>query len=220
MLYYRLLEIITAWKYTLYVLAFIISGYSLALSLALIFACSPLQKSWDGTILGGSCINRPAVYLATAITNTVSDIVLILIPVKIVWGLRMRLIPKLGVVVIFGIGCLTIITSIMRLATLWPLVTSVDVSYKIALASIFINIEGNFIILCGSLPYLRQFARHYVPIWFPGRWVTRHMQISSPHSTPPGKVRNPQINCPQNDIGTDQIESVYVPEDRNEEQPF
>ncbi|KAJ5266942.1 hypothetical protein N7478_009750 [Penicillium angulare] len=106
MLYYRLLNTFTGWKYTLYVLAFIISGYSLALSLALIFACNPLQKGWDGTILRGSCINRPAVYLATAITNTVSDIVLILIPVKVVWGLRMRLIPKLGVAVIFGIGCL------------------------------------------------------------------------------------------------------------------
>ncbi|KAJ5701329.1 hypothetical protein N7488_008877 [Penicillium malachiteum] len=92
----------------------------------------------------------------------------------------MRLMPKLGVIFILGIGCLTIVTSILRLATLWPLVTSQDVSYKIALASVFINIEANFIILCGSLPYFRQFFRYYVPGWFPSRWSTSNLQSSTP----------------------------------------
>lgn len=106
MLYYRLLSTFQAWIYFIYLVAFIISGYSIALALALIFACSPIQKGWDITITWGSCISRPAIYLATAITNTVSDLVLILIPVKIVWGLRIRFIPKLGVIFMFGIGCL------------------------------------------------------------------------------------------------------------------
>ncbi|KAJ5935984.1 hypothetical protein N7454_005282 [Penicillium verhagenii] len=137
MLYYRLLNAVQAWTYAIYIIAFIISGYSIALPLALIFACSPIQKGWDITITQGSCIDRPAVYLATAITNTASDLVLILIPIWVVWGLRMRLLPKLGVIFMLGIGCLTIVTSILRLATLWPLVTTQDVSYKLALASIF-----------------------------------------------------------------------------------
>ena len=106
MLYYRLLSAFRAWQYTIYLIAFIIAGYSTALTLALIFACSPIQKSWDASITQGSCINRPAVYLATAITNTVSDLILILIPVRVVWGLHMPTVPKLGVIVIFGIGCL------------------------------------------------------------------------------------------------------------------
>jgi hypothetical protein len=106
MLYYRLLNTVRAWTYTIYVFAFIVSGYSLALALALIFACSPIQKGWDPTITSGSCIDQPAIYLATAITNTASDVVLILIPVKVVWNLRIRLIQKLGVIFMFGIGCL------------------------------------------------------------------------------------------------------------------
>lgn len=106
MLYYRLLSTVQAWTYTIYVSAFIVSGYSLALALALVFTCSPIQKGWDTSITWGSCIDRPAEYLATAIANTVSDVVLILIPVKVVWILRIRLIPKLGVIFMFGIGCL------------------------------------------------------------------------------------------------------------------
>lgn len=106
MLYYRLLGAFQSWQYTIYLIAFIIAGYSTALTLALIFACSPIQKSWDASVTQGSCINIPAVYLATAITNTVSDLILILIPVRVVWRLHLPIIPKLGVMVIFGIGCL------------------------------------------------------------------------------------------------------------------
>lgn len=106
MLYYRLLSTMRGWAYTIYFIAFIILGYSLALALALIFACSPIQKGWNASISSGSCINRPGVYLATAITNTLSDLVLILIPIRVVWGLQMRLMQKLGVVAMFCIGCL------------------------------------------------------------------------------------------------------------------
>ncbi|CEJ60849.1 hypothetical protein PMG11_09405 [Penicillium brasilianum] len=165
MLYYSILNTSQEWVYSIYIIAFVISGYSLALALALIFACNPIQKGWDISIPPGvgSCINRPGVYLATAVSNTLSDVILILIPIRVVWGLQMRLIQKLGVVAMFCIGCLTIITSILRLATLWPLVTTSDVSYKLALASVFINIEANFIIICASLPYLRQLTRHHKP---------------------------------------------------------
>jgi hypothetical protein len=59
----------------------------------------------------------------------------------------------------------TIITSIVRLATLWPLVTSNDPTYEVALAGIFINIEGNFIIICPCLPFLRRFLRCHALKW-------------------------------------------------------
>ncbi|KAF3392439.1 hypothetical protein F1880_008677 [Penicillium rolfsii] len=164
MLYYRLLSTFSrGWAYSIYIIAFFISGYSLALTLALIFACNPVQKGWDISIPPdvGSCISRPGVYLATAVTNTLSDVILILIPIRVVSGLQMRLSQKIGVVAMFCIGCLTIVTSILRLATIWPLVTTPDLSYKIALASVFINIEANFIIICPSLPYFRQLFRHH-----------------------------------------------------------
>lgn len=106
MLYYRLLESIRAYVYTLYLVGFVIVGYSVALTLALLFACSPLEKNWTPSILEGSCINRPGAYLATAVTNTVSDIVLIIIPVRVVWKLRLRFAEKLGAIIVFGIGCL------------------------------------------------------------------------------------------------------------------
>jgi hypothetical protein len=83
-----------------------IIGYTIALTITPIFACHPIAKNWNIYIQGGSCVNRPAVYLSTAATNTVSDIVLIIIPIQIVRKLHMRFVEKLGAIVVFGIGCL------------------------------------------------------------------------------------------------------------------
>ncbi|PYH98439.1 hypothetical protein BO71DRAFT_344885 [Aspergillus ellipticus CBS 707.79] len=164
-LYYRLLNMITVWKYVIVLFTFIIVGYTIALTLALIFACHPIAKNWDASIKTGYCVNRVGLYLATAITNTASDVVLIIIPIPVVLGLRLPLVQKLGIACMFGMGCLTIITSILRLATLLPLVSSPDQTYKLGLEVTFVVIEANFIIICGSLPYLRQFLRFHAPRW-------------------------------------------------------
>ncbi|PKX88634.1 uncharacterized protein P174DRAFT_397502 [Aspergillus novofumigatus IBT 16806] len=164
-LYYQLLHILPVWRYTIFAVFFIIAGYSIALALALIFACHPIQKAWDISVTTGSCINRQGAYLATACTNTASDIALIIIPIPAVWNLKMPLGQKLAVIGMFTIGCLTIITSIVRLATLWPLVTSKDPTYELGLAGIFINIEANFIIMCPCLPFIRRFFRYHAPRW-------------------------------------------------------
>lgn len=98
------------WEYAIYALAFIVVGYTLGLALAVIFACSPIQKSWDVTITYGSCINRPILYLMTTVTNTASDVVLLLVPLHIVWGLRLPLIQKIGVALLLGLGSLCVLT--------------------------------------------------------------------------------------------------------------
>ncbi|KAL3452738.1 hypothetical protein BJX65DRAFT_292734 [Aspergillus insuetus] len=196
-LYHRILSPIRAWAYTIYFVGFIIVGYTIALTLALFFACNPLDKNWNPFIVGGSCINRPGVYLATAATNTVSDVVLILIPVNVVWRLRMGWMRKLGAICMFGIGGLTIITSIIRLATLWPLLSSKDISRDLALVCTFVIVEANFIILCGSMPFFRQFIRYYGPKWFPGWWSARNNisnSIQDSSSNPPvGFVQDPRV---------------------------
>ncbi|RAL04833.1 uncharacterized protein BO80DRAFT_209742 [Aspergillus ibericus CBS 121593] len=203
MLYYRLMSMLRVWRRIIYVVAFIIAGYSLAITLSLIFACNPIAKNWDVTITHGHCIDRTGFYLATAITNTVSDIILVLIPIPVVFRLRLPLVQKLGISCMFGIGCLTIITSILRLVTLMPLVTSKDQSYKIAVAIIFVIVEANFIIICGCLPYFKQFLRFHAPRWIGDSRASASSQTRQPeslHSTPSSKRRKPGLSVLQDDI--------------------
>lgn len=83
---------------------FVVAGYSIGIFFSLIFACSPVSKSWDTMMTTGSCINRPALYVTTAALGVATDVVLIVLPIRIVVGLQMRLLQKAGLIFMFAIG--------------------------------------------------------------------------------------------------------------------
>ncbi|KAL3496538.1 hypothetical protein BJX62DRAFT_232207 [Aspergillus germanicus] len=146
LLYHSILSPTTPTKtplYLLYVLGGIIIAYSIALILALIFACDPLARAWNASVTGGRCINRNAVYMATAVTNTASDVVLLGVAVWIVSRLRMSMgvWVRVGVLCLFGVGGVTTAMSIVRTATLLPQLTSPDKTYGLAEASIYMYVD-------------------------------------------------------------------------------
>jgi hypothetical protein len=71
-----------------------------------LFACNPVARSWDATITGGKCINQPSLYIATAVANILSDIILFVLPIPMVVKLQIPLMQKIGLGVIFTIGSL------------------------------------------------------------------------------------------------------------------
>jgi hypothetical protein len=83
---------------------FLVVGYNIALMLPLIFACKPFMKTWDVSILEGSCIDRTPVFMATAVMNMVTDILLLVLPVPMVIKLQMPRAQKAGLICAFGIG--------------------------------------------------------------------------------------------------------------------
>ncbi|KAF2168178.1 hypothetical protein M409DRAFT_21622 [Zasmidium cellare ATCC 36951] len=150
-------------KYAVYaVMAFIIS-YSIALGLALVFACTPLDKNWDITITVGSCVNKGQLYLATAGLNAATDVILLVLPIPMIIKLHVPIIQKVGLILMFGIGSLTLVTSLVRLSLLPPMVTATDTTWAISTPAIWICIEANLVIICGCLPILRLFFRHVAP---------------------------------------------------------
>ncbi|KAJ2993517.1 hypothetical protein NUW58_g1816 [Xylaria curta] len=79
-------------------------------------ACTPYEYSWN-KLLDGNCdrVNTQYTNLASGIFNVISDIVILLIPQKVVWKLNMQTRMKVGVFMIFGIGLLGCIIAILRL---------------------------------------------------------------------------------------------------------
>lgn len=59
---------------------FIAVGYSFASVLANIFSCNPVALTWDKSIKGGSCMNRPVFYFANAGLNIFTDFATVLVP--------------------------------------------------------------------------------------------------------------------------------------------
>lgn len=84
----------------------LVVGYNGAIMLVEIFACTPIEKSWDATILTGHCVNRAAVYLSNAILNIVTDLIILLQPLPMVRRMHVPLRQKILLAAIFSVGSL------------------------------------------------------------------------------------------------------------------
>lgn len=103
-LFYRRLSPQRWWKWSVYSVFFLVAGYNLAILLVVLFGCTPFRKSWDLTILEGSCVDRGAVYICTAALGILSDLILLIMPLPVILQLQMPQRQKAGLVVLFVIG--------------------------------------------------------------------------------------------------------------------
>ncbi|KAJ0158838.1 hypothetical protein CTA2_10764 [Colletotrichum tanaceti] len=141
----------------------VVSLYTGCIAILMLFHCSPVRKAFDPNITGGTCLNVGVLYMATAVSNVVTDVMLFALPMPMIFNLRMKLAQKIGAVLIFAIGSLTVATSIVRLTLLPRLLSSLDPSWDAAPANLLTFIEANLFVLCGSMPTIRKFFKHFAP---------------------------------------------------------
>ncbi|KAH8178914.1 integral membrane protein [Sarocladium implicatum] len=139
-----------------------IGSYSIGIVFSLIFACKPISMAWDIRV-GGECIDMAVLYIVTAAANICSDLVLFCLPIPMVYNLQIPRRQKLGLLFIFLIGSLTVVTSVVRVAILPGMLTNLDLTWAISWASVWIIVEANLLIICAALPTVRKFFRHVAP---------------------------------------------------------
>ncbi|KAL0929829.1 uncharacterized protein CTRU02_215259 [Colletotrichum truncatum] len=151
-------------QWSVWILAGVIVAYTAGIFFPLIFACQPTAKSWDSRITNGACINGATLYIATAVANIISDVFVLVLPIQPLIKLQMkRRRQKIGLVALFAVGSLTVVTSFVRFFLLLDMLRSLDQSWAISWASVWIIIEANLLIICAAFPTLKKFIRHIAP---------------------------------------------------------
>ncbi|GAB1321014.1 hypothetical protein MFIFM68171_11224 [Madurella fahalii] len=90
----------------------IVAGH-LGCALTLIFACSPVERSWNPSV-PGTCLAPGPSFTAYAIVTIVSDVVVAIIPIPALVQLKVNRGKKIGLVVIFLLGLFTTLCSVFR----------------------------------------------------------------------------------------------------------
>ncbi|OTA03472.1 PTH11-like G-protein-coupled receptor [Trichoderma parareesei] len=85
----------------------------LGCALSLIFACHPVDKSWN-PLKAGTCLPAGPSFTAYAVVTIVSDIIVAIIPLPVLLKLNVQLGKKVGLIGIFLLGLFTTICSILR----------------------------------------------------------------------------------------------------------
>ncbi|RYP05980.1 hypothetical protein DL764_003440 [Monosporascus ibericus] len=164
-----------------------IAVYSLIIIFGLIFVCNPVRMAFTVTeIAEGSCIQQPALFTATAIANTLTDVILFGIPIPMVWDLEMPRTQKFGVVFVFAVGSITVVTSVVRACILPELLTNPDETWATAPASFWVLLELNLLIICGAMPTLRRFLNHVAPSLMRSSGHSPRTDANTPRTRPFG----------------------------------
>lgn len=93
----------------LYATALFILSWWLAGTLTSIFQCLPISSQWDPTV-HGYCINYGNLVLATGIINIITDLVIIALPIRLVWQLKLKRMKKYLTILTFVSGSLYVVS--------------------------------------------------------------------------------------------------------------
>lgn len=86
--------------------AFVVENilFAIALLVAALLICRPLAMFWDPFTVKGTCGNQIAFQEWMGIHNLISDVVVVVMPMPLLWKLKMPIKKKIGLSLIFAMG--------------------------------------------------------------------------------------------------------------------
>nr|UPX44897.1 hypothetical protein FAC9M19_31 [Penicillium camemberti] len=124
----------------------ILGGISIAWSMSIIlvsvFQCTPIARAWD-TRIPGTCINLKGSFIGNAVPNVITDILILCLPVRVVWGLHASITHRL-----------VIFTSVYRFTTLFEF-NPTDIAWTLGKSCTWCVVECSAGIISACMPTLR-----------------------------------------------------------------
>lgn len=101
--YFRVFNVAPWFRWSAYVTMFLTIGWAISLLCVALFQCRPIHKAWDQEV-PGTCIDPFAGYTANAVPNVVTDILILLLPMPILWKLKTGWKRRVGFAFVFFLG--------------------------------------------------------------------------------------------------------------------
>ncbi|RYP81173.1 hypothetical protein DL769_002121 [Monosporascus sp. CRB-8-3] len=117
-------------------------------------ACSPFERNWN-VLTPGKCLDTTGIAVAISAINLAFDLVIFILPQKVIWALQMSMKRRLGISIIFAVGVLGCVAAGFRLSASLQFYKARDTSYTFARVALWCLAEETcaFIVFCApSIP--------------------------------------------------------------------
>lgn len=159
LMYLRLFGVNQSFKYATWAVLVFVTGYLSSNFITLLFGCTPISKYWKPDE-PGHCIVLVHADYAYGSMNVISDVLLFLLPLPMVWQLRLSPREKFGLVLIFMSGIANCAVTTVRFALLVQNLNAPDTAWLDARTFLLTAVEINTGLICGCMPVLKPFFRH------------------------------------------------------------
>ncbi|RAL02179.1 uncharacterized protein BO80DRAFT_472839 [Aspergillus ibericus CBS 121593] len=131
----------------------LVVGETIEETFVVIFQCSPIHKAWDaGGMVQGKCLSLTAFYYISFGIRLATDLALFALPIPKLVRLNMTMGKRAGLVMMFGLGVLISLTSIIRATYIsnfsddhtWTLVNTLNWSSVEVAVAIFVACIPSF----------------------------------------------------------------------------
>ncbi|KAK7994708.1 hypothetical protein PG990_013481 [Apiospora arundinis] len=127
--YYRLVDQVPRYRTLFLVAGFIVVGWTISMIFTMTFICIPVYAYWDKSV-PNVCLSDPVMQLTNSIGNIATDVMLLLLPMPVLWNLKLPPRQKWSVIGIFSLGFLTCIVSLLRVIFVFDHGPSSDISFE------------------------------------------------------------------------------------------
>ncbi|KAF3017114.1 hypothetical protein E8E14_009184 [Neopestalotiopsis sp. 37M] len=142
--------------------------YALIFDFVSIFQCTPVQGAWlfwdDQHQV--TCRNINAQGWASAGINIVLDLAMVILPLPELWQLSLSNNKKLQVMLMFSLGFLVTIVSILRLHSLVAFGNTTNLTQDYVIVGVWTTVEVPVGVICACLPAVRAVLKVYWPTVF------------------------------------------------------
>ncbi|MCJ1245407.1 hypothetical protein MMC30_002611 [Trapelia coarctata] len=160
---YRRLFPKKAIRIVIHVLIAALVGLTISTVVTATVACRPFAANWNPNIPGAVCIDKEAFFIWGSIPNIITDIVMLILPIRVVWNLHTTTRLKFGLTVTFTIGSFGLVTSIVRFATFFQTNSFIDGTWSAVDLIIWTQIEAGVYLISACLmtyrPLLERIGR-------------------------------------------------------------
>jgi hypothetical protein len=104
-------------KWALWISQGLVWGWFVAICLVTVFMCNPVNKQWIPSV-EGTCRPIGDLWLGSAIPSVIIDVIILVLPLPLIWKLRLKKSRKILVSGVFVCGYSIIVISLGRLITI------------------------------------------------------------------------------------------------------
>ncbi|KAI1384257.1 uncharacterized protein F4822DRAFT_64765 [Hypoxylon trugodes] len=115
--------------------------YYMASIFSVSFSCNPRAQL---------CHKSSVVFICSGVINLISDVIILILPIKTIWNLQLSKKKKMSISVVFAIGFFCCVAAVVRLATAINAYISEDKTYTLSTVVLWVFTEATcaFLVFC------------------------------------------------------------------------